>query len=228
MALKGEFALEAGRSQVVHLKKASRRGALLLAGLIGALAIALAQWSAIFPNIGSSIVDSQTPRPADLILVVGGDFFGPRVFKAAELAVLGYSQTVLISSPPYHGRPEGEFAIDLLASQGYPRQLFSVFAHNAASTIDEAIALRGELTRRGVNQVILVTSTYHSRRTAIVFRLFCPGIRFISVPAADPHYQPDRWWSDKSFRRLFFSEWSKILGSVLVVYPRYLLSFPAF
>ena len=203
-------------------------GAVLLACLIGVLGFAAIHWRTIFARIGYSIIDSQAPRPADLILVLGGDFYGPRVFKAADLALQGFAQTVLISSPPYQGRPEGQFAIAVLVSKGYPGRLFAVFAHHAASTIDEAIALRAELARRGAKQVILVTSAYHSRRTAIVFRLFCPGIRFVSVPAPDSQYEAEEWWSNPKCRHLFFSEWSKVIASVVIVYPRYLLSFPGF
>ena len=89
---------------------------------------------------------------------------------------------VLISGTPYQGRPEGEVAIEFLAKQGYPTRLFDSFAHNARSTIQEAVALRPELRRRHVQRVILVTSEFHSRRSSIVFGLFCPGIHFISVP----------------------------------------------
>lgn len=179
----------------------------------------------VAPNAGKFLICSEIPQKADLILVIGGDFYGPRVLKGADLAVQGYAPLVLISGPPYQqGRPEGEFAVNFLETKGYPRRVFQVFGHNAGSTIDEAIAVRGELHRRNVHSVLLVTSAYHSRRADIVFRLFCPGIHFISVPASDNHYDPSRWWSDHSSRRLFFSECLKITGSVLVMYPRYLLT----
>jgi len=128
--------------------------------------------TAILSFAGSTIIDSEAPQPADLILVLGGDFYGPRVVLAAELGVRGYSRTVLFSSPPYKNLPEGNFAIAFLTGKGYPRDLFQVFAHHAESTVDEAIALERELARRHVKRVILVTSAYHSRRAALVMRLF--------------------------------------------------------
>jgi uncharacterized SAM-binding protein YcdF (DUF218 family) len=156
-------------------------------------------------------------------LVLGGDFWGPRVVKGADLAVQGYGPVALISGPPYNHQPEGELAISFLVNKGYPGALFTTFGHHANSTIGEALALSGELKSRRVKQVIVVTSAYHSRRAAIVLRLFCPGIRFISVPAADPRYEPEQWWRSESSRYVFFSEWIKILGSVLFEYPRHLL-----
>jgi uncharacterized SAM-binding protein YcdF (DUF218 family) len=143
------------------------------------------------------------------------------VFKAAELGRQGFAPIVLISGPPYRDRPEGEFAVEELVKRGYPRDLFAVFGHNEPSTIGEALILRSELARRGAKRVIFVTSAYHSRRCEIVLRMFCPGIHFISAPAPDSHYHADDWWRDPSSRQFFLSEWTKILGSVLIAYPTF-------
>ena len=175
-------------------------------------------------HAGGFLVCSGTPEPADLILVIGGDFYGPRVVKAADLGLQGYAPVVLITGPPYQReRSEAEFAIDFLTSKGYPRGLFQAFGHHAGSTAAEAIVVGAELRRRQVHQVILVTASYHSRRADIVFRLFCPGIHFISVPAPDPHYDTEHWWTDPDSRRLFFSECKKIAGTILIAYPEFLL-----
>lgn len=187
-------------------------GALLSAFLFGRLVV---------PSIGYSLICSDAPRPADLILVLGGEFYGPRVLKGAELGKFGYAPLVMISGPPYQGRPEGEWAIDFLERRGYPRSLFCSFGHTATSTVDEAIAVARELRRRKVRRVLLVTSAYHSRRADVVLRLFTSGIQLTSVPAPDSHYIPERWWDDPGSREIFFAEWCKLLGSVLVAYPAY-------
>ena len=203
----------------------SRRyvGPLVIAVLVVATLLAIG-WQGVLATLGGLLVDAERPERADLILVLGGDFWGPRVIEAAELGRHGYAPVVLISSPPYAGRPEGELAVEFLVKRGYRREMFAVFPHNATSTVAEANAVRGELERRGVHRVLLVTSNYHSRRAAIVFRLFCGGIRFISVPAADPNYPADRWWKGEGSRNVFYSEWVKIAGSLLIAYPRYLVS----
>ena len=199
------------------------RRVLPIAAVIFAVVL-LIQWQAALSLLGSCLIDSQPPRPADLILVLGGDFWGPRVVKAAELNALGYAPTVLISGPPYAGRPEGELAVDFLVKRGFRREMFVVFSHTATSTIAEALAVRGELARRGAKRVILVTSNYHSRRAAIVFQLFCPGISFTSVPAPDSNYYAEGWWKSGASREIFFSEWTKIFGTLMIAYPRYLAS----
>lgn len=196
-----------------------------MAAAVAILVITAAvRWQSTLTLLGGFLVDSQPPQQADLILVLGGDFWGPRVLTGAELARQRYAPLALISGAPYQGRPEGELAIEFLVDKGYPKELFQVFGHHAGSTIAEAIALRPELARRHVKRVLLVTAAYHSRRATIVLTLFCPGVRFISVPAPDPYYHVQGWWNDDGSRDLFFSEWSKILGTVLLVYPRYLVS----
>ena len=202
----------------------------LLAGCIIALVLVAAfRWQATLAALGTYLVSSHAPQPADLILVLAGDFYGPRVLKAAKLESQGYAPRVLISGTPYRARPEdqarpeGEFAIAFLAKQGYRTDSLESFGHLAHSTIEEAIVLRPELERRRVKRVLLVTSAFHSRRALIVFQLVSPGIDFISVPAPDSQYHADRWWTDASSRRLFFSEWCKIVGSLLLAYPEYQL-----
>jgi uncharacterized SAM-binding protein YcdF (DUF218 family) len=203
---------------------------LLLGGLLILAVLVGVRWEAALTSLGAFLVDAQPPQPADLALVLGGDFWGPRVLVGAELAKQGYAPLTLISGPRYYGapdlygRPEGDLAIDFLVQKGYPKQLFQFVITDADSTITEARALRDELARRQVRRVLLVTSNYHSRRATIVLSLFCPGVTFISVPARDTHYHIVNWWTDDSSRRLFFSEWKKILGSVFMEYPKELAS----
>lgn len=185
------------------------------------LLISLVRWRAVLSYLGGFLVSPQTPQSADLIVVLAGDFWGPRVVKGADLAMQGYAPLTLFSGTPYNGRMDGLLTIEFLAKRGYPTQSFQSFGHHSRSTIDEAIVLRPELERRGAKRVILVTSAYHSRRAGIVFRLLCPGIQFMAIPAPDDHYHPDLWWEDASSRKLFFSEWSKILGTILWEYPKY-------
>lgn len=195
--------METGRSK--HLL-----AALLLVG-IGLLLFQ----RLVVPRIGYSLICSEEPSQADLILVLGGEFYGARVFKAAELGKLGYAPLVLISGPLYGARPEGEWAIDYLEKFGYPRSLFRVFAHSGASTIEEAVAVGRELQRRRVRRVLLVTSAFHSRRADLVLGLFSAGVRFTSVPSQDS-YRPDHWWDDPYSRKIFVSEWTKLLGSAVM------------
>jgi len=190
--------------------------------MVGLSGILLLEWRALLSGLGNYLISSDAPQTADLILVLGGNFYGPRVLKGADLLAQGYAPLALFSGPYYQGRPQGDASIAFLARQGYSTRGLESLGIRAESTIEEAQAVRPELVRRGAKRVLLVTASFHSRRSAIVFRLFCPGIQFISVPAQDPQYHPDTWWKDPSSKKLFFSEWEKILGTLLAVYPKYL------
>lgn len=192
--------------------------------VFGLLAVAAIRWQATLNWLGGYLVCSEPLEPADLIVVMGGNFWGPRTIKAAELAKQQLAPLVLISGPPYRDRPEGGFAIPWLVQKGYPRDSFAVFGHNEHSTFGEVLLLRRELERRGVKRIIVVTSDYHSRRCAILFRLLCPGLQVISVPAPDSIYSARGWWRIPGSRSLVFSEWTKIIGSVLIAYPVYRIS----
>lgn len=193
-------------------------------GAVVALGLAFWKWYPLaLTSAGRFLIEAEAPSHADLILVLGGDFWGPRVVKGAQLGVQQFAPRVMISGPYYKDRPEGDLAIEFLVQKGYPRELFVSFAHHAASTIDEAEAVAPELRRLGIRNVILVTRGSHSRRAKIVFRLFCPGVSFRSVPATDEQFQVKQWWTNPSRRKILFLEWSKILGTVLVKYPAYLI-----
>jgi uncharacterized SAM-binding protein YcdF (DUF218 family) len=166
---------------------------------------------------------SENPEPADLVLILGGDFWGPRALKGAELGARGYAPHVLISGPPYVNRPESELSIRFLVEKGYRQDLFLSFPNNTHATVEEAISVCQELHRLGARKVLIVTSAYHSRRANLVFRLFCPGVHFRSVAAPDPVFETANWWKTPAFRTIFFSEWKKIAGTIFWRYPEYIL-----
>jgi uncharacterized SAM-binding protein YcdF (DUF218 family) len=194
-----------------------RAGAAIL--LVAGIALFLLLFQNLWlPWMGEWLVTSDTPTPADLIVVLGGEFWGPRVVEAADLAVRGYAPQVLISGPDYSLNgltlPEGDWATKFLVEKGYPRSLFSTFAHHAASTIDEAKVLAPELKRMKVKRVLIVTSDYHSRRASLVFHAMLPfsEVRVIGTP--DDYFQPETWWKADTSRRLVRSEWIKIMGTI--------------
>jgi uncharacterized SAM-binding protein YcdF (DUF218 family) len=195
-----------------------RRYWIFLAAILAAcLASTLA-----FPFLGRLLIESDAIEPSDAILVLAGDFFGPRVLKGAELGAQGLAPVVLISGTGYGSGGESDQAIGFLTGRGYPRSLFRGLEHQSKSTVEEAIALAPQLHRLGVRKATLVTRASHSRRATLVFRLFCPGIRFRSVPAEEMEFHPVNWWKDPLSQQRVKEEWKKILGTVLWEYPLFL------
>jgi uncharacterized SAM-binding protein YcdF (DUF218 family) len=185
------------------------------------LLLAAAFYPSVLTRLAMFLTLSEQPEKVDLILVLGGDFWGPRALKGAELGSRGYAKRVLISGPPYRDRPESELSIQFLIEKGFPRDLFLSFPNTTSSTIEEAIAVCPELHRLGAKRVLIVTSAYHSRRANIVFRLFCPEVHFLSTATPDTQFEAQNWWKTPRYRNIFFSEWEKIVGTVFWEYPKH-------
>jgi uncharacterized SAM-binding protein YcdF (DUF218 family) len=193
------------------------RFGILLVSTITFLLLSRSIW---LPWIGEWLVTSDTPEPADLIVVLGGDFWGHRVVEGADLGLQGYAAHVMISGPDYRSNgvlvPEGEMATRFLTDKGYPRSLFCTFSHHAASTIEEARALAPELKRLKVKRVLIVTSNYHSRRASLVFHAILPFSEVRVIGAPEDYFQPESWWKTAASRKLVRSEWRKILGTIML------------
>ncbi|PWU01295.1 MAG: hypothetical protein C5B51_23225 [Terriglobia bacterium] len=199
---------------------AGRRRAVAAAALVVLLLTFLAVGN-VRAWAGRLLIRNDAPQRADLIVVLGGDFYGSRVVTAAELARRGYAPYALISGPPYQGIPESDLAIEFLAKRGFERRLFAGYPNTARSTIEEADVLLKEIRRRGARSFLLVTSNYHSRRAGLVFRLLCPACRFRVIAAPKAEYQPESWWLDENERTLFWREFGKLVLTPFACLGRY-------
>ncbi len=85
--------------------KGSRRGCgsgcgcLLLLLLLAAIAFYVFHIP-VLTALGTYLVVDQPPVKADAVVVLGGDEFGMRTVKAAQLVQAGYAPYVLLSGPP--------------------------------------------------------------------------------------------------------------------------------
>ena len=166
--------------------------------------------------MGASLVDSERPRHADIIVVLAGDTFGHRILRAAELVKDGYASKVLVSGPAgLYGQHESDLAIPFAVKHGYPLASFIPVPHNAHSTEEEAQALLPEIEKFHARTVIVVTSDYHTRRALRVLHAQWPGIEIHMVAAADEFFSPYGWWHTREGRKTFFLEWTKTFTSLV-------------
>jgi uncharacterized SAM-binding protein YcdF (DUF218 family) len=194
------------------LVRISRRGALALALSVILLLVILFHrvW---LTWLGAYLIEGQQPFPADIIVVLGGDFRGMRILKGAELATQGYAPRVLVSgSGEVYGRHESDLAVEWAVAHGFNENLFIRYRYPATSTRDEAQAVVKELRRLGVRKFILVTSNFHTRRAAVMFHQAAPDLSFRVVSAADKYFTPDGWWLNREGQKTFFEEWSKTVA----------------
>lgn len=163
---------------------------------------------------GSFLVVSEEPEKAEMIVVLAGDDHGNRILKAAELAREGFAPKILVSGPfCCYGNIESDLAIAFAVRKGYPAEWFISLPTEARSTVDEARGVVRELGRRHVGRFLIVTSNYHSRRAAQIFRHLVPADRFRMIAAPDWAFRPDDWWRSRDGQKQVFFEWSKTLAN---------------
>src|SRR4029453_2974478 len=75
----------------------------------------------------------------------------------------------------------------------------------------------GEVVRRGHRSILLVTSKYHTRRAAEIYRLLADDrVKIIVRPARDDDFQSKRWWRDHISTRRVIIEYLKLVNFELV------------
>ena len=168
--------------------------------------------------LGEYLTYSEPPCKADMIVVLAGDFAANRIKKAGELLKEGWAPTVLVSGAgDCYGINEGEMAIQYMTRAGYPPGEFVNVPSPARSTADEAAYIVPELRRRGVHRFLLLTSDFHTRRAARIYRHTAPDLPFCVVAAPDKDFTPDGWWHNREGRKVAFTEWLKTLANFLGV-----------
>jgi uncharacterized SAM-binding protein YcdF (DUF218 family) len=209
--------LGSGRSTRTYRSKPGNRWRIpaVLAPLL-LLVILLAFRHQLLIKLGESLVVSDPLQHADLIYVLAGDFWGSRVLLGANLGAEGWAPRVILSGGPYQGACACDLSVDFAVHHGYPRSLFMPLPMEAQSTVEEAQAMGPIFQRLGARRIILVTSNFHSRRAAEVFRLYLPEFDFEIEASPERDFDPRAWWKIPQQRRLFWSEYRKIAGTFLM------------
>jgi len=154
------------------------------------------------------IVD-DSPGPADAIMILGDDNFqGDRATRAAELFRAHWAPRVVASGRPlrpYISVPD-HMRRDL-EQRGVPDSAIVSYPRPVANTREEAEGLRKLAIERGWRHVLIVTSTYHTRRTHFIFaRVWPKEYEFRVISAHDSEYDPDSWWRTREGLKLVFHE----------------------
>ena len=155
------------------------------------------------------LIINEALQPSDAIVVLGDDNYpADRAARAAELYRDRWAPRVVASGR--YLRPYASIA-DLerrdLVERGVDAAHVVHFPHNAANTREEAFALRELIEKQRWRRVMVVTSTYHTRRARYVFRrALDPATELRVVAARDAGFNPDAWWESRSGVKIFFRE----------------------
>ncbi|MDG5786803.1 YdcF family protein [Evansella sp. AB-P1] len=152
-------------------------------------------------NLHRFIVTVDEPIEADAILVLSGGV-GDREAEAAELYFEGFSDQIILTGTLVGWET---YSSDLmkkhLLALEVPEDAILEFKP-ATSTREEAELLKPELVKMGIENVILVTSKFHSSRAQWIFeKTFSDtDIQVISVPVREDTF--DRhWWREHETRK---------------------------
>ena len=155
--------------------------------------------------MGAVLVESDEPVKSDAVVVLGGDYRGERILKAAELVKQGYAPYLVVSGAGgQYGMHEADMAIRFATSKGYGGLTFVPVYYQALSTADEATHNVEELRKRGAHRFLLVTSPSHSGRAVRVYRRMAPDLEVRVVNSPEKYWHHGRWWIDREGRKAWF------------------------
>jgi len=188
--------------------------------LIAAGALWLARWR-ILAAAGRFLVDDDTARRADLILLLNGDL-DTRPAAAAALWKQGLAPRIAIArSESSRAVQMGlvpnvtDLGIEMLLRDGVPRSAIDEipFPGGVTSTHDEARALRAWLRGRPARSIVVVTNAIHTRRARWIFTRELRGmdvvLAFHAVP--DRRYSVERWWDNEHGFLGVYNEYLKLV-----------------
>ena len=164
--------------------------------------------------LGAYLVKADPVAHADIVLVLDGDPTGRRILTGAQLVRDGYAPQVLVSgSSNYYGAPSSDLAISFAERNGFPESSFIHLDGKAHSTEEEATLAIARIRQAGFHRVLLVTSNYHTRRAAAIYRRQAPDLTFITIAAPEREYDtPDGWWHNREARKTFLYEREKTIA----------------
>ena len=182
-----------------------------------------AAWFAVY---GGRYLQHEDPlQKADAIFVLAGTRL-ERPLEAVELYKEGFAPVIVLSP----GRPEPgerllrergirfplevELQRDALVQLGVPAAAVVATAGYVDNTAQEANLLRAMVEANHWKRVIIVTSKYHTRRSAFAFRRGLEGTGaqpLIRASRFDPS-DPARWWRNRSDFRFAGREWQKMIA----------------
>ena len=209
-------------------------GRLLLAGVALGIAAGYLFRTTLLERAGWYLVEEEAPVSADAIVVLSGSF-PDRILEAVALYQDGFAPRIILCRAPPNSAvrrlralgvrvPWGGERNRAVAEQlGVPPEAITIVDRAGGSTFTEALEILRYVHERGYQSFLLVTSKYHSRRAARIYRyLGGDSLRIISRPARDDGFRPDRWWHDRLSIRRVIIEYQKLL--VFLLYDRWLVA----
>lgn len=167
--------------------------------------------------MGRYLIVSDPLDHADVIVVLSGSRRGERVRQAAELYHRGLAPLVLLSGgEEIEGISIPELQRRQVLAQRIPASAL-LFEKASTSTGEQSRNLRQILERRGVRRAVIVTSSFHTRRTRLLFRKAFAGspVEVRVYPVQQDYFNPEEWWTRDDDTESLVLEYIKLILAVL-------------
>ncbi len=190
----------------------------------------------ILKYIGETLIYDDTPIESDtaVILNTGVEYY-PRLIEAASIYKKGLVKKIVINgnrktdslreleamgferSCPWY--EDSVRILEVLGVPGY--DVIHVSAEDAYDTVSEAEAVGEDIVKQGYEKIILITSKFHTRRAAHIWKeMYKDKLNIASVSAKTDPFDPSSWWKQGRQVRWVLAEygawifyyWQKITG----------------
>lgn len=153
------------------------------------------------------VVRAELPQADALVVLSGSSNYRERAQWAARLYKEGRAPLVLLTDDGERGgwsqtEQRNPFFVERATSElnqaAVPAEKIEVLPGVVRSTYDEAVSLRAFAVARGLRSILVVTSSYHSRRALWTLRRVFEGsnirIGVDAPPAGIESPAPAMWW----------------------------------
>jgi len=182
-------------------------------------------WAALAWVAARALIVNADPAKADVMFVLAGSStYLERTHRAAQLLNDGRSSKIALTNDDQRGGWSNseqrnpffvERAVDELKRQGVPPEKIEIVPGVVSGTYDEMIHIRDYAVEHRLRSILIVTSSYHSRRARWtleqVFRGsdLATGLDWAAPGEQSP--QPSTWWMHTLGWRIVPLEYVKLI-----------------
>ena len=152
------------------------------------------------------------PQRSDVIVVLAGET-DHRPARALELLQQNYAKDVVVdveADSRVFGTTLADLAQKWAAASPQASQV-SICAIRGLSTKAEAVEAGECAKKAGAGSILLVTSDFHTRRAASIFRHQLPNTSIHVAAAYDSEQFGDPWWRHRQWAKTNFDEWVRLI-----------------
>ena len=188
----------------------------LLLAIVIFLGVSLLFSAQILTGVGSVLIHSDPLEKADAIVVLSGGGL-PRLGEAAKLQQENKGGFIILTETGIVTDQYGDLSQiekNQLAELGVQPSTILITETHVDTTTDEALVIRRLASKNGYKTIIVVTDTFHSMRTRMIFDDTFKGrdINVIIRPVRDDWYKAGTWWKSTQGWQVTLEEYSKLFG----------------